>query len=124
MRLVLFCISSLLAFTSCDTPEIPDPHAGRYYGHDTVFTQDLIFNESDTTIHELILDVVALGEKKFDVYNSNGFWVRDGLKIQNKIDINIEPFQGEIRFSNNRMTLEADYTSNDLIVIHKASLTR
>lgn len=123
MRLIGVMLLIISAW-SCDPVEIPDQYAGRYYGKDTVITNDLLFFEIDTVVYDLRLDVVALGDARYDVFNSNGFWARDVQIDRNVLKINIDPFEGKISLGNNQLQLEAEYYSNTITVTHKASLSR
>ena len=124
MRVIIAASLLSTMFWSCEPLEIPDKYAGRYYGHDTVITEDLLFLEHDTVVYEMRLDVVALGDAKYDVSNDNGFWVRDVQIDRNVLRVNIDPFEGKITLGNNELHLEAEHYSNTINVIHKASLSR
>jgi len=87
-------------------------------------TEDLLYFELDTVVYDLRLDVVSLGDARYDVYNSNGYWARDVQIDRNVLKINIEPFKGTITLGNNELHMEAEHYSNTINVIHKASLSR
>lgn len=124
MRLAVILLLLFGITTACEQVVIPDEYEGRYYGYDTVYSHDVLYDDIDTMIHQVVYDVVALGDQKYDVSHENGFWVKDGLRIQNKLPVNIVPFEGDLIFSNNRITMKAIYSSNSMIVIHKAELNR
>jgi len=114
----------LIPLMSCEPVEIPDQYAGRYYGQDSVITDDQLFFNQDTVVYDLRLDVVALGDARYDVFNSNGYWARDVQIERNVLKINIDPFEGTITLGNNELHLEAEHYSNTINVKHKASLSR
>ena len=109
MRIILaFCVMTLF---SCDSGyNLPDQYSGRYYGIDSIFRNQFTLELLDTLSNPIYLDVVSLGSGLFDVYNDNGYWVKDGLLTQNKLAIDISDFEGVIRFLEDSIFLEATAT--------------
>jgi len=103
---------------------IPNSYSGRYYGIDSVFRNQFALQIKDTLINPIYLDVEYLGEGLYDVSNTNGYWVRDGLLTQKKIAIDISSFKGYIYFFQDSIFLSADSESDLMEVKHKASLSR
>jgi hypothetical protein len=119
--LLLFCVG----MTSCEpTVDIPDQYEGRYYGYDTIITNDQLFLAVDTQIIQIYLDVVNLRDNEYDIFNSNGYWVREGLLLGEDININIEPFEGKISMTNTTLELKANAVSNGITITHSATLER
>jgi len=124
MRLILGLIG-LIFLASCEPRYIiPNSHAGRYYGIDSVFRNQLALQIEDTLVNPIYLDVDYLGEGLYDVSNANGYWVRDGLLTQEKIAVDISDFKGYIYFFQDSIYLTADSETDLMEVSHKASLSR
>jgi hypothetical protein len=104
--------------------DIPDQYEGRYYGYDTIITNDQLFLAVDTQIIQIYLDVVNLRDNEYDIFNSNGYWVREGLLLGEDISINIEPFEGKIKMTQNKLSLSANAMSNGITITHSAILDR
>jgi|SaaInl85LU_5_DNA_1037374.scaffolds.fasta_scaffold201017_1 hypothetical protein len=126
MRLSHFYFTLIaVSLISCDTYDsIPDPFEGRYYGYDTVITFDQPYNSLDTIVHKIYLDVQGLRPNEYDVYNNDGFWVREGTIFQNQLDINIEPFKGIMRLTFDSLSFNASAISQGYTITHKAYLNR
>jgi hypothetical protein len=125
MRLIIkaFIISSLLC--SCEpTIDIPDQFEGRYYGYDTIISNDQLYLTVDTQVIQIYLDVVNLRENEYDIFNSNGYWVREGILLGEDLNINIEPFEGKIKMAQNKLSLNANAMSNGITITHSAILDR
>ena len=94
----------------------------------TLFSCDSEYNLPDqlldTLSNPVYLDVESLGSGLYDVYNDNGYWVRDGLITQNKLAIDISDFEGFIRFLDDSIYLEATANTDLILVSHKAYLSR
>ena len=124
MRLIVGLVF-VLGLVSCEPQYvIPNLHSGRYYGIDSVFRNQFALQVIDTLVNPIYLDVDYLGEGLYDVSNSTGYWVRDGLLTQQKIAINISSFRGHIHFFQDSIFLSADSESDLMEVTHKASLSR
>ena len=123
MRIVLaFCLITLF---SCDSGyQLPDQQSGRYYGGDSIFRNQFALELIDTVFNPIYLDVEPLGSGLYDVYNDNGYWIKDGLLTQNKIVIYISDFEGFIQFFEDSIYLEATAHSDLILVSHKAYLSR
>lgn len=120
-----FIIIIAVLVSSCETYDsIPDPYEGRYYGYDTVITFDHLYNKIDTISRKIYLDVKALRTNEYDVYNDHGYWVREGMIFQNKLDINIEPFEGVMSLTIDSLHFEATALSQGYTITHKANLNR
>ena len=127
MRITICTILIGLALvnSACEpTIEIPDQYEGRYYGYDTIVSSDQLFFTVDTTVIQIYLDVVNLRENEYDIFNSNGYWVREGLMLGDGIEINIEPFEGKVEMEINELRLNASATTNGITIIHSATLNR
>lgn len=123
MRLVKFIL--LVSMISCDAGyETPDPFSGRYYGIDSVFRNQYPLQLIDTLDNAIYLDVNHLGSGLYDVKNDNGYWVKDGLLTQNKLSIDISGFDGDIKFFDDSIYLEAVSNNSLIYVSHKAFLSR
>lgn len=124
MRLIVGIVF-VFTLASCEPQYvIPNTYSGRYYGIDSVFRNQFALQIVDTLINPIYLDVDYLGEGLYDVSNSNGYWVRDGLLTQQKIAIDISSFKGYIHFFQDSIFLTADSESDLMEVKHKASLSR
>lgn len=126
MRLTVFgTLLALLVFASCEpTIDIPDQYEGRYYGYDTIISNDILFAKIDTQVVELYLDVVNLRNNEYDIFNNNGYWVREGLMLGDGIKINIDPFEGKINMTTTELDLSAQATTNGIVITHSAILNR
>lgn len=123
MRIIIaLCLITLF---SCDSEyNLPDQHSGRYYGIDSIFRNQFALQLLDTLSNPVYLDVESLGSGLYDVYNDNGYWVRDGLITQNKLAIDISDFEGFIHFLDDSIYLEATANTDLILVSHKAYLSR
>lgn len=125
MRIIIPLLLFSAGMTSCEpTVDIPDQYEGRYYGYDTIITNDQLFLAVDTQIIQIYLDVVNLRDNEYDIFNSNGYWVREGLLLGEDININIEPFEGMISMTNTTLELRANAISNGITITHSATLER
>jgi len=125
MRLIIkaFIISSFLC--SCEsTIDIPDQFEGRYYGYDTIISKNQLYLTVDTQVIQIYLDVVNLRENEYDIFNSTGYWVREGILLGEDLNINIEPFEGKIKMTQNKLSLDANAMTNGITITHSAILDR
>tara|TARA_B110000503_G_scaffold85096_1_gene129435 strand:+ start:1547 stop:1903 length:357 start_codon:yes stop_codon:yes gene_type:complete len=118
----MFCIS--IAFASCETAIPPHASSGRYYGIDSIYAIDKLYQDTIADTVEIYLDVNDLYNGHFDISNDYGFWVREGELFQNRININVSPFSGKIWFYTDSIVLRAESDDDKYLVKHSAILTR
>ena len=111
-------------FISCETPVPPHAFSGRYYGVDSIYTIDKLYQDTIADTLEIYLDVTDLYNGHFDIGNDKGFWVREGELFENKININVAPFSGKIRFYKDSIVLRAESDETNYLVKHTSTLTR
>ena len=127
MQINYFAITAALiafGFVSCETAVPPHAFSGRYYGIDSIYTIDKLYQDTLTDTVEIYLDVTDLYNGHFDIGNDKGFWVREGELFENKININVPPFSGKIRFYKDSIVLRAEYDESNYLVKHTSTLTR
>jgi len=122
MRLVV-CIFFVM-LVACEAPVLPSPLAGRYYGFDTVESVNFPFIDTVNSVSEIYLDVVDLTGNYFDVKNDLGFWVREGELLNNKLNVNVNPFEGKILLFADSIVFNATGLTDQMTVTHNAILTR
>ncbi|MDA0741992.1 MAG: hypothetical protein O2862_08770 [Bacteroidetes bacterium] len=111
-------------FISCETPVPPHAFSGRYYGIDSIYTIDKLYQDTIADTVEIYLDVTDLYNGHFDIGNDKGFWVREGELFENKININVAPFSGKIRFYKDSIILRAESDETNYLVKHTSTLIR
>ncbi|MDA9198953.1 hypothetical protein N9O59_02790 [Schleiferiaceae bacterium] len=119
-------VATILAvgFVSCETAVPPHAFSGRYYGIDSIYTIDKLYQDTISDTVEIYLDVTDLFNGQFDIGNDKGYWVREGELFENKININVSPFSGKIRFFEDSIVLRAESDETNYLVKHTSTLTR
>ena len=122
MRLIV-CIL-FMTLIACEAPVLPSPLAGRYYGFDTIESINIPFLDTAYAVNEIYLDVVDLTGNHFDVKNDLGFWVREGELLNNRLNVNVDPFEGKILLFGDSIVFQATGLTDQMTVTHNAILTR
>lgn len=127
MRIKYFIHIALLSglvLVSCNSPIPPHAYAGRYYGMDSIYSIDKLYQDTFSQTTDIFLDVVDLGNGHFDISNSTGYWVREGELLENKININVLPFTGKVKFFQDSIVLTSEANEDNYFVKHTSTLTR
>ena len=122
--LIISAAFTAFGFVSSDPAVPPHVFSGRYYGIDSIYTIDKLYQDTITDTVEIYLDVTDLFNGQFDIGNDKGFWVREGELFENKININVAPFTGKIRFYTDSIVLRAESDETNYLVKHTSTLTR
>ena len=82
-------VASILAvgFVSCETAVPPHAFSGRYYGIDSIYTIDKLYQDTISDTVEIYLDVTDPFNGQFDIGNDKGYWSKKGELFQNKYKI-------------------------------------
>lgn len=121
---IISAIIIVIALVSCEAAVPPHSYSGRYYGVDSIYTIDKLYQDTITDTVEIYLDVTDLFNGHFDISNSAGYWVREGELFGNKININVDPFSGKIRFYEDSIVFRAESDQENFLVKHTSTLTR
>jgi len=124
MRIIVAVFFLALGLQSCQETVPPSPISGRYYGMDSIIRIDKLFLDTITDTVFVYMDVIDLGKGIFDVGNSSGYWVREGELFDNRLNINVDQFEGRLLFYPDSIDMRSSCETNELIVKHFAKLTR